>query len=190
MTDSTDLTPPEESENTAVSLMQHAVTLPEFQAAFTVMSAVEGGGSMDIGILLKRFGEAADAINNGNMEGPERMAISQAKVLEMLFHELLRRGMANLDSGQFEPLIRLALRAQAQSAKTLETLAVLKKPPVFANQVNMANQQVINNGLPSGTPSASADQGVNSRPTLEAESPNLVRLAKTPKRARQRHALD
>lgn len=183
-------TPPKDLKDETTSLMQRAVTLPEFQSAFSVMSAFDDGGNLDIGSLLHQFRDAADAINNGNMEGPERMAISQAKVLDMLFHELLRRGMANADSAHFEPLMKLALKAQAQSARTLETLAVLKKPPVFANQVNMANQQVVNNA-PATLPASPVEtRSSTATPALNAPRENIVRLVKTRKRHSQRHALE
>lgn len=55
--------------------------------------------------------------------------------------------------------MRLALRAQAQSARTLETLAALKNPTVFAKQLNLASQQVVNNAgkLPAKTAPAPAE---------------------------------
>ncbi len=47
----------------------------------------------------------------------------------------------------FEAYMRLALRAQAQSTRTLEVLATVKNPPVvFAKQANIAQQQQVNNG--------------------------------------------
>lgn len=67
---------PKDSEDTITSLMQHAVTLPEFQAAFSALSAFDEGGNMDIGILLKRFGEAADAINSAGVRNSVRSALA------------------------------------------------------------------------------------------------------------------
>ena len=179
-----------DAEDEANSLLQRVVTQPEFQAAFSVMSALDGGGTMDLASLLSQFRNAADAVNEGKMEGPERIAMSQAKLLDMLFHELLRRGMANLESSLGEALMRLALKAQAQSSRTLETLAVLKKPPVFAHQVNMANQQVVNNTLPNGAPLPSTLHLQGTPPALSEESPNLVRLAKKRKPTIQYYAVE
>jgi hypothetical protein len=49
---------------------------------------------------------------------------------------------------QFERLLRLALKAQSQCRATLETLAVIRNPPVFARQANIANgPQQVNNGV-------------------------------------------
>ena len=77
---------------------------------------------------------------------PEKMALMQAKTLDIVFHDLLQSAYANREL--FHSLIRLAFRAQAQSARTLETLAVLMKPRVFAQQVNMTHQQVVANHPP------------------------------------------
>jgi hypothetical protein len=44
-----------------------------------------------------------------------------------------------------EQYMRLALKAQSQCRATFETLALLKNPPVFARQANIAAQQVVNN---------------------------------------------
>ncbi len=184
-----DETPLEESKDETSSLIQSAVTLPEFQSALSVISAFDDG-SMDIGKLLNQFRRAADAVNNGNLDGPERMAMCQAKILDMLFNELLRRGMAMMGQPEFEIIMKLALKAQAQSAKTLETIAVLKKPAIFAKQLNMANQQVVTNNLQS--PAHLADNAP-SPPAVRAidhKSPNLVRLAEKNKTVRQRHAVE
>jgi hypothetical protein len=43
--------------------------------------------------------------------------------------------------------MKLALKAQAQCRATIETLAAIKNPPVFAKQANIANgPQQVNNG--------------------------------------------
>lgn len=50
--------------------------------------------------------------------------------------------------------MRLALKAQAQCARTIEVLAAMKNPPiVFAKQANITNgnQQINNGSLPRAT---------------------------------------
>ena len=83
------------------------------------------------------------------------MALAQAHTLNHLFNRLTQRAFTNLGGPWFEPYMRLALQAQAQSARTLETLAGLKSPTIFARQLNVANQQVVTNGTPpmAATPS-------------------------------------
>ena len=59
------------------------------------------------------------------------------------------------------PYMKLALRAQAQSARTLETLATLKSPAIFAKQVNVAHQQVVTNGNAATAPVASVPEALH-----------------------------
>jgi hypothetical protein len=168
---------PLDTETDVTDLFQDVTTTPELQATFSVMSAFDEERSIDIGKLLNQFRRAADAVNNGNLEGPERMAMCQAKILDLLFNELLRRGMAMVGQPEFETIMKLALKAQAQSAKALETIAVLKKPAIFAKQLNMANQQVVNNHHPA-TPHLAENTSSPPTPTaIEQKSSNLVRLA-------------
>ena len=51
--------------------------------------------------------------------------------------------------------MKCALRAQSQCRATLETLATIKNPPVFAKQANIARgpQQVNNGPMPAADPS-------------------------------------
>ena len=46
----------------------------------------------------------------------------------------------------FEANMRIALRAQSQCRAAIEAIALLKNPPLFAKQVNTAQQQIVNNG--------------------------------------------
>jgi hypothetical protein len=69
--------------------------------------------------------------------------------LNAIFSELARRAALNM--GDYieasEKYMKLALRAQAQCRATIETLAAIKNPPVFARQANIANgPQQVNNG--------------------------------------------
>lgn len=49
-----------------------------------------------------------------------------------------------------ERYLKLALKAQGQCRTTIEALALLKNPPVYARQANINNggQQQVNNGVP------------------------------------------
>lgn len=60
---------------------------------------------------------------------------------------------------QIDKFTRLALKAQSQCRATLETLAVIKNPPVFARQANIANgpQQVNNQVTVEALPRVRAD---------------------------------
>lgn len=121
------------------------LTGSDTMATVTITSSLPGAAHADKKAMLLALREQMSTITRGSMEPAEAMAFMQAKTLEQVFHDLVSRAYAVRDSARFDYLIRLAFRAQAQSARTLETLAVLKKPPVFAQQVNMANQQVVSN---------------------------------------------
>lgn len=81
----------------------------------------------------------------------ERMLLSQAHALDVMFANLGRRAASNIGRNMLsvmEAYMRLALRAQNQCRMTLETLATIKNPPVvFAKQANIAHgHQQVNNG--------------------------------------------
>jgi hypothetical protein len=81
----------------------------------------------------------------------ERMLLSQAHALDVMFANLARRAASNIGQDRLpvvEAYMRLALRAQNQARMTLETLATIKNPPVvFAKQANIAHgHQQVNNG--------------------------------------------
>jgi len=67
--------------------------------------------------------------------------------LDAIFNELARRAALSMGEyiGSFETYMKMALKAQAQTVRTVEVLAAIKKPPVvFAKQANISNgpQQV------------------------------------------------
>ncbi|MGH8092260.1 MAG: hypothetical protein ACREIF_02140 [Chthoniobacterales bacterium] len=138
-----------------------AFATPEFQTMITEVHACpeELRPELDPQALKEDLEAICDQINAGDMSTPERMAMSQAHTLNALFHRLSQRALNNFGGPWFEPYMRMGLRAQAQSARTLETLAALKNPTVFAKQVNLASQQVVNNAgeLPAKTAAAPAE---------------------------------
>jgi hypothetical protein len=147
---------------------------PELQATLTQSLACPE--KLRIGIdpkvLRQEIIQACDEVNAGNMRLPERIAMAQAHTLDALFHRLAQRAIDNFGGPWFEPYMRLALRAQAQSARTLETLAALKNPTVFAKQLNVANQQVVNNG-------SAAVAAAPAKPSELHEPRPIVPLAKS-----------
>lgn len=152
-------------------------SMPEFCAAQTIFGSLCEPGTTDIGALLTSLHNASNAVNNGDLTGPESIAITQAMTLDFLFHNLLRTAMANMDTSRFEQLMRLALRAQSQSSRTLETLAALKNPVVFAKQLNVAEQQIVSN-IPASKRLSRA-RAPSSPPALEAPREEIVRSSKS-----------
>ena len=142
---------------------------PEYQAMMTetMVTARVWVDQLDLKAMREELNRAADEVNAGNMRLPERMAITQAHTLNHLFNQLTIRAFENPGGQWFEPYMRLALRAQAQSARALETLAALKSPAIFTKQLNVANQQVVTQGsappsLIAGTPAELPEPGSNS----------------------------
>lgn len=107
-------------------------------------------GEVSLTDLVESMQAQATAVNAGDMAGLERMLVGQTVALNAIFGELARR--AGLNMGQHLPAaeiyLKLALRAQAQSRATAETVAAIKAgPAIFARQANVAHgpQQVNNN---------------------------------------------
>jgi hypothetical protein len=151
-------------------------------ATATITSSLPGATCADKTAMLLTLREQMSTITDGSMEPAEAMAFMQAKTLELVFHDLVSRAYTVRNSPRFDYLIRLAFRAQAQSARTLETLAVLKKPPVFAQQVNMANQQVVSNQAPvAKNPEAKSKARKRSAKPAKGSPKKTVRLAQKTK---------
>jgi hypothetical protein len=124
---------------------------PELASA-RVIIATEGsqgpGANLDTPALVERLRGQATAIQSGDRALIESMLMNQAVSLQSLFAKLIERGMQSELMAHYEAHLRLALRAQAQCTRTLETLATIKNPPmVFAQQANIAQQQQVNNGV-------------------------------------------
>lgn len=119
-------------------------------AALTQAFSIQG--ELDLGELIKGLATRCQEVHDGNLRRAENMLIAQAHSLDAMFTSLARRAVAQDALMQYEAHMKLALKAQSQCRATLETLAVIKNPPVvYAKQANFANgpQQVNNdaNGL-------------------------------------------
>lgn len=122
---------------------------PAFTAGLTI-SASMGNSLNSAGVKTTDVSDeiaiVAAAVSRGDMRRPEEMALAQASTLDFMFARLSELAFRNIQNPVFEAWMRLAFRAQSQCARTLETLATLKNPAIFARQVNVANQQVVANG--------------------------------------------
>lgn len=132
------------------------VAAPEL-AAWRVIAAAEKtsgiGELIDTPGMLAALRAQGEAINAGDMNQVEAMLVNQATALQSLFARLIERGVAQDSLPQYEAHMRLALKAQAQSRATLETLANVRNGPViYARQANVAAgaPMQVNNGLPVG----------------------------------------
>ncbi len=108
---------------------------------------------LDQEAIRDAINEKSVAVVAGDMGSSERMLVAQATTLNAVCVDLFLRANANLGEyiGAAETFMKLALKAQNQCRMTLETLAVIKNPPVvYARQANFANgpQQVNNTVTP------------------------------------------
>ncbi|CAG4903351.1 hypothetical protein [Paraburkholderia saeva] len=126
---------------------------PTFRASITerqIVGTTMGGAELHLldvnSALTERFLKVTE---DGDMATPEAMLLAQAHTCEAIFHEFARRSLRSDTMPRLEAYMRMALKAQQQSASTLRVLGELKNPRVatFVKQANITsgNQQV-NNG--------------------------------------------
>lgn len=132
-------------------------------------------GEIDITSLQDAVVRAGDSINRGDLGGAEAMLMAQAISLNAIFVKLARRANACELLEQFQVNLRLALKAQGQCRATIETLALMKNPPVFAQQANIANgpQQVNSQTVINGPASRAAISEAAPTKLLESRDERL-----------------
>lgn len=81
------------------------------------------------------------------MSRAESMLTAQAHTLDGLFAHLSTQALSSTDLAKLERYMKLALKAQAQSRATLQTLGEIKSPKqvAFVGQANIGNQVQVNN---------------------------------------------
>lgn len=154
------------------------VAAPELAACRVIAAAEKTSGLgelIDTPGMLAALRAQGEAINAGDMSRVEAMLMNQATALQSLFARLIERGVAQDSLPPYEAHMRLALKAQAQSRATLETLANVRNGPViYARQANVAAgaPMQVNNGLPAG----SGAQQTEIRPNQLLEPPSHDRM--------------
>ena len=88
---------------------------------------------------MEVLSERTKAVNAGDMRDMEGTLVAQTAALNSIFIELTRR--AHLNIGQnldvTDRYLRLAFKAQSQCRATVESLALIKNPRVYAKQANI-----------------------------------------------------
>lgn len=128
--------------------------------------------SIDALILVQRAN--CELMIEGDLTGVEATLYGQAQALQVIFTNLARRAARQEYVNQLQTYLVLALKAQAQSRATLQTLAEIKNPrPVaFVAQANISNgPQQVNNGLEQAT---RAEELANSSNELSKEDYGLL----------------
>lgn len=136
-------------------------------------------GEIDITEAVSVMRDKVSKVNTGDTSELEATLTAQAVSLDAIFNELARRAALNM--GEYmqatETYMRLALKAQAQCARTIEVMATMKNPPViFAKQANISsgNQQVNNGSVNNGQPPTHAGKIINQPNELLSEANNAT----------------
>ena len=135
---------PGESESRARA---RAILRPSVGAACAAR-AIEPGlaDAVPFADLVDELAHQVKAVQEGKLARPEGLLTAQAHTLDLLFNRLLRRAMGSDTIPPFEANMKMALRAQAQCARTIEVLSALKNPPVvIARQANVTTGPQQNN---------------------------------------------
>ena len=138
--------------------------------------------------------QAADAVVTGDLTGVERMLSGQIIALHALFADCAMRAQANMGTyaEPVERYMRIALKAQAQCARTAEVLGSLRAgPTVFAKQANITSgpQQVVNNHGQPGTHAPAHESAKSGNELLQDGSHEQVTLdTGTPCQGRTGHS--
>lgn len=110
------------------------------------------GDQLDINALVQTLQTTTKALESGDPARIEQMLAAQVHTLDSLFGAMSILAVEKLYAGRIEEaerVMRLALRAQNQTARTAEALTSIKNPKqiAYVAQANIANgPQQINNG--------------------------------------------
>lgn len=136
----------------ADQLLAQAALRPSVNAA-AIIQTLATVGELDFMAVAEEVASQATKVRDGDLSRAEALLISQAHTLDAIFSNMAQRSARNM--GEYleaaDRYMRLALKAQAQCARTLEVLAAMKNPPVvIARQANIAHgpQQVNNGAVP------------------------------------------
>ena len=144
---------------------------PSYNAAAVIAPYAGIYGEQDVDELALHLLEVCekDLINN-NLDRSEEMLLSQAHALQAIFTNLSRRAFMVEHVDYLERYLRLALKAQAQCARTIEVLGTIKNPTsvAFVRQANIGQAVQVNNGTPD--PAAANTEPSRARENLNSSN--------------------
>lgn len=110
--------------------------------------------SVPVEEIVASLRDHAKAVNAGDLTLAESMLMNQAIALQGMFADLASRAVVQGSLQARQVLTQLALKAQANSRATLQTLVEAKNPRqvAFVKQTNVAQTQQVNNGTASPSP--------------------------------------
>ena len=109
------------------------------------------GKDVEVDQLVDALLDDMEQIKGGDLSKVEAMLYAQASALQTMFTSLAKRAYHQESLKQYSSHMGFALKAQAQSRATMQTLIELKFPRqvAFVKQANIAQgHQQINNGTP------------------------------------------
>ena len=128
------------------------VVNPTFNAAI-VERKIIGGIVSGINLSLTDIHTALiekfrPVVRENDMSSVEAMLLAQAHTCDLIFNDYALKAMVSDTMPKLEAYMRMALKAQQQSASTLRVLGELKSPKqiAFIKQANVSHQQQVNNG--------------------------------------------
>lgn len=158
-----------------------------FNAACIQRTIATGAHGREISVvdIHDKLVEKIDAVAGGDMSGPERMLMTQACTLDLLFHDLILKARSADMMPKLGAYMRMALKAQQQSATTLKILGEIKSPRqvAFIKQQNNAHQQQVNNRTAPPT-RAREEKTVTSNELLEHQNGEWLDAGTTSKAGR------
>ena len=129
------------------------VVSPTFNAAIverrivgSLVSGVEFSVTDIHTALIEKF---RPVVRENDMSSVEAMLLAQAHTCDLIFNDCALKAMGSDTMPKLEAYMRMALKAQQQSASTLRVLGELKSPKqiAFIKQANVAHgPQQVNNG--------------------------------------------
>jgi hypothetical protein len=112
-----------------------------------LFAAVDG---LDLLECISVCADKVKVVKDGDLSKMEAILTLQANTLDTIFNILACRAAANMAEhlSATETYLKLALKAQSQCAKTIETLANIKYPSTvsFVKQANIGQSVQVNNG--------------------------------------------
>lgn len=136
--------------------------------------AISSSDKVDLTEAVKIMKEESEKIVAGDISQLESTLAAQVISLNAIFNTLVSRSVTNMGSyiKATEVYMRLALKAQAQCARTAEILATIKNPPIiFAKQANISHgHQQVNNAINTRT----REENIKSTNELLSEDQNAT----------------
>lgn len=123
-----------------------ALSTRSAMTATTFKSYTDSGNKLEVIDLIGELRKAGEEVSSGNLSRVEGMLTQQALTLDAIFNNLAQQSQKQDTFKGIEVLLRLALKAQAQSRSTVEAIALLKNPMPYIRQANIAHgHQQVNN---------------------------------------------